>query len=235
MVARQAGAAEPGLDAAALAAEAVQARVVVASAQGSGLWPHSPARPLGPLSTRPCTTMPAPMPVPRMAAKTTSAPAPAPSVASDNARQLASLATRTGCAEQRLQVARQRAAVEAGGVAVLHHAALPSRCPACRRRWCSARRRRLAFGACHQRGDRLQRLRRSRPRRTRRARASARGRRRRAAIASILVPPRSTPMAQPAPPTMRLSGPPAAGCARAARRGASPPTSGSRRSRTCAW
>jgi hypothetical protein len=41
--------------------------------------------------------MPAPLPVPRITAKTTPAPAPAPSVASDNARQLASLATRTAC------------------------------------------------------------------------------------------------------------------------------------------
>ncbi len=40
--------------------------------------------------------MPPPTPVPRMAAKTVSAPAPAPSVASDTARQSASLATRTG-------------------------------------------------------------------------------------------------------------------------------------------
>jgi len=40
--------------------------------------------------------MPAPHPVPRIAAKTTSAPAPAPSVASDSARQFASLASATG-------------------------------------------------------------------------------------------------------------------------------------------
>ena len=40
--------------------------------------------------------MPPPAPVPRMAANTTSAPAAAPSVASDRARQLASLARATG-------------------------------------------------------------------------------------------------------------------------------------------
>ena len=39
--------------------------------------------------------MPAPVPVPRMAAKTTGAPAPAPSVASDSARQLASFINTT--------------------------------------------------------------------------------------------------------------------------------------------
>ena len=41
--------------------------------------------------------MPAPVPVPMIAAKTTGAPVPAPSVASDNARQFASLAIATGC------------------------------------------------------------------------------------------------------------------------------------------
>ena len=40
--------------------------------------------------------MPAPVPVPRITAKTTPKPAPAPSVASDSARQLASLASATG-------------------------------------------------------------------------------------------------------------------------------------------
>jgi hypothetical protein len=39
--------------------------------------------------------MPPPTPVPRITANTTAAPAPAPSVASDRARQFASLAMRT--------------------------------------------------------------------------------------------------------------------------------------------
>ena len=36
---------------------------------GSGLWPHSPAIPLGPVKTSPRTTMPAPVPVPTMTPK----------------------------------------------------------------------------------------------------------------------------------------------------------------------
>ena len=49
VVARQARAADQRLDAAALAAVAGAGRVLAGIAQGSGLWPHSPARPLGPL------------------------------------------------------------------------------------------------------------------------------------------------------------------------------------------
>ena len=63
---------------------------------GSGLWPHSPAIAFAPVSTRPPTTMPPPTPVPRITPNTTAAPAPAPSVASDSAKQFASLVIRTG-------------------------------------------------------------------------------------------------------------------------------------------
>ena len=62
----------------------------------AGMWPHSPAMAFGPVSTRPSTTMPPPTPVPRMTVNTIAAPAPAPSVASERARQLASLANATG-------------------------------------------------------------------------------------------------------------------------------------------
>jgi len=51
---------------------------------------------LRPCSTRRPAVTPAPQPVPRITPKTTSASAPAPSVASDSAKQLASLASRTG-------------------------------------------------------------------------------------------------------------------------------------------
>ncbi len=54
-----------------------------------------------------------PTPVPRIAPNTTSAPSPAPSVASDSAKQLASLLMRTSRAERRLEVALDRLAVEA--------------------------------------------------------------------------------------------------------------------------
>ena len=62
---------------------------------GKGLWPHSPAIAFGPSSSRPSTTMPPPTPVPRITPNTTRAPRPAPSTASDSAKQLASLASRT--------------------------------------------------------------------------------------------------------------------------------------------
>ena len=67
-----------------------------ALAQGSGLWPHSPPMPRGPSMSAPSSTSPPPQPVPRMTPNTPRAPAPAPSTASDRAKQLASLASRTG-------------------------------------------------------------------------------------------------------------------------------------------
>jgi hypothetical protein len=63
---------------------------------GIGLWPHSPAIACGPASTRPPTTMPPPVPVPTITPNTQVAPAAAPSLASESAKQLASLASRTG-------------------------------------------------------------------------------------------------------------------------------------------
>ncbi len=66
------------------------------SSSGKGLWPHSPAIALAPGSGRPATTMPPPTPVPSVAPNTTLAPAAAPSIASDRAKQLASLAIVTG-------------------------------------------------------------------------------------------------------------------------------------------
>ena len=67
-----------------------------AGVSGSGLWPHSPAIALAPTSGLPPITMPPPTPVPRVAPNTRSAPAAAPSIASDRAKQLASLAIATG-------------------------------------------------------------------------------------------------------------------------------------------
>ena len=52
------------------------------------------------------TTMPPPVPVPRITPKTTSWPAPAPSVASDSAKQLASFSRRTGLASARARSSR---------------------------------------------------------------------------------------------------------------------------------
>ena len=61
-------------------------------------------------------------PSPRSTPNTTRAPAPAPSVASERAKQLASLARRTGPAEARFEVAGGAAAVEPGRVRVLDQA-----------------------------------------------------------------------------------------------------------------
>ena len=60
------------------------------------MWPHSPAIALGPVRMRPSTTTPPPQPVPTITPKTTRAPRPAPSVASESAKQFASLAKRSG-------------------------------------------------------------------------------------------------------------------------------------------
>ena len=87
-----------------------------------GLWPHSPAMPLGPAWTPPAKETPPPHPVPRMTAKTTFFPAAAPSVASETARQLASLATRTSRSERLREVDLERGAVKPDGVRVLDQA-----------------------------------------------------------------------------------------------------------------
>ena len=86
---------------------------------GSGLWPHSPAMALAPTTTRPFTTRPPPVPVPMITPNTTAAPAAAPSVASDSAKQLASLASRTGRPSARARSLGKRMAVQPGGVGVL--------------------------------------------------------------------------------------------------------------------
>ena len=97
MVGLEAGPGHPGLHAARAPAPALRARDARRrSAQGSGLWPHSPPMPRGPSISAPSNTSPPPQPVPRMTPNTERAPAPAPSTASDRAKQLASLASRTG-------------------------------------------------------------------------------------------------------------------------------------------
>ncbi len=68
---------------------------------------------------RPLTTRPPPVPVPMITPNTTAAPAAAPSVASDNAKQLASLARRTGRAERLREVIGKAASVQPRGVGVL--------------------------------------------------------------------------------------------------------------------
>ncbi len=114
------------------------------AARASGLCPHSPAIAFGPVSPRPSTTTPPPVPVPTITPNTTRAPAAAPSVASESAKQLASLAQRTGPAERPRQVLVDRAPDEPGRVRVLDeparrrqrprhahaHAALVRRSPA---------------------------------------------------------------------------------------------------------
>ena len=84
--------------------------------QDSELCPHSPAMALGPVRTEPRTTIPPPTPVPRMTPNTTSAPAAAPSVASDNAKQLASLVMRTSRCSRSDRSPTIGATVEADGV-----------------------------------------------------------------------------------------------------------------------
>jgi hypothetical protein len=64
--------------------------------QGRGVCPHSPATPLAPSTSLPSIARPPPQPVPMITANTPAKPAAAPSTASDRARQLASLASRTG-------------------------------------------------------------------------------------------------------------------------------------------
>ena len=66
-----------------------------ASAQGSGLWPHSPAIRFQPTSTCRLITIPPPTPVPRIAPNTTLASLAAPSTASESAKQFASFSIRT--------------------------------------------------------------------------------------------------------------------------------------------
>ena len=87
-------------------------------AAGSGLCPHSPPMALAPTSTCRSITTPPPVPVPMITPNTTRAPAAAPSVASDSAKQLASLAKRTGRSSRRDSL-RQRRAVQPGRIGVL--------------------------------------------------------------------------------------------------------------------
>src|SRR5215472_12898107 len=68
--------------------------------------------------------MPPPTPVPRMMPKTVSAPAPAPSVASDKAKQLASLANLTG---RPSDIILQRVPDQPSGVGVFDKAGDPGR------------------------------------------------------------------------------------------------------------
>ena len=182
MVARQRRPAEPALDAAGWPQKHAGARRSSSPvAHGSGLWPHSPPRPLAPPSSRPWTTMPPPKPVPRMTPKTTPAPA-AGAVGGLRQREAVGVVGqphRAGRAAAR-RSALQRPAVEAGRVGVAHQpgvggAARACRCrPSCRagrsrpRRRAPARRRRRRW-----RGSRPAAWRRggaSAPRRPRRAR-----------------------------------------------------------------
>ena len=91
-----------------------------ASIQGRGLCPHSPATRLRPSTSRPSTTNPAPVPVPRIAAKTLPKP---------GARAVRRLAQREavgivgdphGPAEARGEVAVQPSAVQPGAVRPAH-------------------------------------------------------------------------------------------------------------------
>jgi TRAP-type C4-dicarboxylate transport system substrate-binding protein len=198
------------------------------TAQGSGLWPHSPARPLGPRSTRPCTAMPAPVPVPRMAAKTTSAPAAGAvgRFAQGQAVGVVGQAHRRA-AQAGLQVALQRLAVQAGGVAVLHQPSgvrLPgvpmptvNGPPAAGRR------------PAHQAGQGVRMRVVALPGAWRCAGASL-GPSARQQPASVLVPPRSMPSAKGSgQPSQRVGARQQPGQRRAA------DCSGARRSRTVAW
>ena len=68
-------------------------------------------------------TSPPPQPVPRMTPKTVVAPAPAPSTASERAKQLASLASRTGRPRWASRSRSKRLAVQPRRVGVLHEPA----------------------------------------------------------------------------------------------------------------
>src|SRR5438132_13378356 len=68
----------------------------ISSGTGHGreLWPHSPQIALAPSIAWLSTAIPPPTPVPRITPNTTRAPFAAPSIASESAKQLASLAKR---------------------------------------------------------------------------------------------------------------------------------------------
>ncbi len=77
---------------------------------GKELWPQSAALLLGPWWDLPSTTMPAPTPLAKLAAKTTRYPAPAPSRASEAASRSASFTARTSRPSDLAQVALHRLA-----------------------------------------------------------------------------------------------------------------------------
>ena len=107
VIAREARTRQERLDAARAAAEARRARAARRrAATAADCGPTRRRCAFGPSSTRPRTTMPAPTPVPRITPNTTSAPAPAPSIASDSAKQFASLVMRTSRPSTRVEVAR---------------------------------------------------------------------------------------------------------------------------------
>ena len=124
------------------------------------------------------------------------APAPAPSAASEIAKQFASLASRTGPAESRLEVAAERLADQPDGVRVFHE-------PRGRRDRAGNSDADRSAGAHRLRSPRAARARRSLAlsRRTARGVGDALAREDVAvaarAIASIFVPPRSTPIRIP--------------------------------------
>ena len=161
------------------------------------MWPHSPAMALAPTSIGRPTTIPPPTPVPRMTPNTLAQPAAAPSLASDKAKQLASLASRTArpsAASRSRPNGRPFSQVE---LAFLTRPVRgDQRCRECRpRRSCRPRARlRSPRTSVADRGDRRRIVagRRGHPAaRLDRAVASI-------AAASILVPPRSMPMRNPA-------------------------------------
>ena len=80
---------------------------------GSGVWPHSPAMPWWPCSTSPLAPRCRRRRRCRGSRRTPRrCPAPAPSIASDSAKQLASLAKRDFALEHRFEVVLQPAPVE---------------------------------------------------------------------------------------------------------------------------
>ena len=94
-------------------------------ARAGGCGPISPATPLTPSIILPSTTTPPPQPVPMITPNTTCAPAPAPSVASDRAKQLASLATRRFDPEGGFsQVLVEGLVVQPGRIGAAHQARL---------------------------------------------------------------------------------------------------------------
>ena len=111
------------LDAARAAAIAGRTRRFVrAQARAAGCGPIRRRSQLAPPRICPSMAMPPPTPVPRIAPNTVLQPAAAPSIASDRAKQLASLARRTGRASAASRSPLQRAADQPGGIGVLDQA-----------------------------------------------------------------------------------------------------------------